>query len=237
MWQFNTELSEVIQRTPEVKSFRFPVQNQKVDYTPGQFFYVTIKVNDKDAEKHFSFSSSPTEEGYIEFTKRITGSDYSQTLATMKSGDWASVRGPAGKFILPSQKRKIAFLSGGIGITPMRSILRYITDKREDWDVVLLDGNSSESEIAFREEFDAIASRNKGVRIAYTISGPNFARGWRGKTGQINKEMVSEAIKDYKERLFYVSGPPKMVTGLKEQLLALGLPEDQIKTDSFTGYD
>jgi ferredoxin-NADP reductase len=237
MWQFNTALSDVILRTPEIKSFRFPVQGQNVDYTPGQFFYVTIKVNDKDAEKHFSFSSSPTEQGYIEFTKRITGSDYSQSLARMKTGDWASVRGPTGKFTLPSQRRKIAFLSGGIGITPMRSILRYITDKKEDWDIVLLDGNSSEAEIAFRDEFDVIASENRGLRVVYALSGPSIARGWWGKTGQINKDVVSEVIKDYGERLFYVSGPPKMVTGLKEQLLALGLPEDQIKTDSFTGYD
>jgi ferredoxin-NADP reductase len=237
MWKFPTTLSEVIQRTPEVKSFRFPIRAQNVDYIAGQFFHISIKIDGKDAEKHFSFSSSPTEPGYIEFTKRITAHEFSQALAKMKPGDGANLWGPAGTFTLPNQKRKLAFLSGGIGITPLRSILRYITDKGEIWDIVMLDGNNSLEEIVFKAEFDAISARNKFVRIMYTISGPDVPAGWQGKIGKINREMVSEVISDYKERLFYLSGPPGLVTSLNEQLLTSGVPKEQIKMDSFTGYD
>lgn len=100
MWEFDTRVSEVIQRTMSIKSIRFDARNQDVNYTAGQFFFVTIKVDGVASTKHFSLSSSPTEKEYVEFTKRITSSDYSRALDVMKPGDWAHIRGPAGKFTL-----------------------------------------------------------------------------------------------------------------------------------------
>ena len=101
MWEFETVLSEVILRTPSIKSFRFPIIAKGVRYRSGQFFFVTIKINASEAIHHFSFSSSPTEKGYLEFTKRITSSDFSQALATIRPGAWARLRGPEGSFIFP----------------------------------------------------------------------------------------------------------------------------------------
>lgn len=86
MWEYDTEFSEIIRRTPEVKSFRFPISSTRTLYQAGQFFFVTIKVKGEEALHHFSFSSSPTDEQYLEFTKRITTSDYSQALNAAKPG-------------------------------------------------------------------------------------------------------------------------------------------------------
>lgn len=143
MWDFETALVEVIQRTPAIKSFRFPVQAKGVRYRSGQFFFITINLNGNEAEHHFSFSSSPTEKGYIEFTKRITSSDFSQALDRMKPGAWAHLQGPEGDFTLPRKEFKLGFLSGGIGITPLRSMLRYTIDNKLPYDIVLLYGNAS----------------------------------------------------------------------------------------------
>jgi ferredoxin-NADP reductase len=71
MWQFDSEVAEIIQRTPSVKSFRFKIRTKNVRYRPGQFFFLTIKVHGEDAVHHFSFSSSPTDKGYIEFTGTV----------------------------------------------------------------------------------------------------------------------------------------------------------------------
>jgi ferredoxin-NADP reductase len=237
MWQFETAVSEIIQRTPQVKTFRFPIKAEYVTYQPGQFFFVTIKINGKEAIHHFTISSSPTEKGYLEFTKRITTHEFSQALANMKVGDWAHLRGPAGYFTLPEQKQKLGFLSGGIGITPMRSMLRYIADTQQKWDIILLYGNSVPEEIVFRQELDSISAMNIGLRVEHVLSGPNLPSDWKGRTGFINKDLITQVIPDYKERTFYISGPPKMVTTLEEQLFALNLPTDHIKRDSFTGYD
>jgi ferredoxin-NADP reductase len=237
MWQFESELSEIIQRTPDIKSFRFPVKAKGVRYRSGQFFFITIKVHGKEAIHHFSFSSSPTDKGYIEFTKRITSSDFSQALDVMQPGTWAHLRGPEGNFTLPQKQRHLAFLSGGIGITPLRSMLRYIAAKRLPYDVALLYGNNSFEDIAFRQELDDLAASHPNLRVEYMLSGSNLPPDWKGKPGFINRDLVGELILDSKERLFYISGPPRMVITLEAELDALGIPSAQIKRDSFTGYD
>lgn len=237
MWQFDSEVAEVIQRTPSVKSFRFKIMAKNVRYRPGQFFFLTIKVNGENGLHHFSFSSSPTDKGYIEFTKRITNSDFSQTLNILKPGDWANLQGPSGEFTLSRKYFKLAFLSGGIGITPLRSMIRYVMQKNLPYDIVLLYGNTSIEEIVFREELEEFASLNTHLRVEHILSGENLPANWTGKTGHISAELVTQLIPDFKERLFYISGPPKMVIALDQQLSGLNLASEQIRRDSFTGYD
>lgn len=237
MWQFESQVSQVIQRTPTVKSFQFPIRAKGVRFLSGQFFFLTIKIRGEEAIHHFSFSSSPADKGNIEFTKRITGSDFSQALNVLKAGDWARLRGPEGSFVLPRKQHKLAFLSGGIGITPLRSMLKYIVYKKLPYDVVMLYGNNSLEEIAFREELAELAASHPSIRIEHILSGPNVPPDWQGKTGYINSALVAELIPDHMDRLFYISGPPKMVIALEEQLTALKIPTSRMKRDSFTGYD
>lgn len=236
MWEFDTEFSEIIQRTRDIKSFRFPISDKKASYLPGQFFYLTIKVKGEDAEHHFSFSSSPTDEDYIEFTKRITASDYSQTLNVTKPGDWAYLSGPDGDFILPDKTQTLCFLSGGIGITPLRSMLRHIVANKLHYDVVLLYGNNSYEDIPFREELMELITIQSGIRVEHVLSGSNVPPDWKGKRGLINQALIRELVPDFMQRLFYISGPPKMVKALSEQVIALGVSEDNVKNDSFLGY-
>ena len=237
MWQFETEFSEIIQRTPTIKSFRFPIRTNEAPFEPGQFFFVKIKVQGLNKIHHFSFSSSPTDSDYIEFTKRITSHDYSQALDNAKQGTWADIKGPYGNFILPIQKQPIAFLTGGIGITPMISILRYILDNDPSYDIVLIYENQSHRDIAFYKELSKISDSLPAFRVEYVLSEVNSHSEWQGKRGCINQNLIIETIPDYKNRLFYISGPPKMVSSLLEQLNLIKISEQQIKRDSFTGYD
>jgi ferredoxin-NADP reductase len=237
VWQFDSEFAEIIQRTPDVKSFRFPICIKKAPYQPGQFFFLTIKINGEKAVHHFSFSSSPTDEEYIEFTKRITQHDFSQALDAMPQGSWAHLQGPQGNFILPAEGSKIAFIIGGIGITPVRSMLRYVTHQKLNYNIMLLYGNNNLEEIIFRDELDELASSRPPVKVEHVLSDPNIPSDWKGKTGLISKDLVIELVPDYRERLFYISGPPKMVMILVEQISALKVPQEHIMRDSFTGYD
>jgi len=234
---FETEVSDVIQRTGNVKSFRFRIK-EDVDFKPGQFFFVTIKVEGTERTKHFSFSNSPTEKGYIEFTKRITGSEFSGALDRLKAGDWARLKMPYGSFTFEGEYEKIAFLSGGIGITPIRSICKFATDMRLPTDIVLLYGNNKEQDIIFRQDLDEMERVNKNMRIAYTLTSQDIDRqAWHGRTGYIDEKMIKEEIPDYKERTFYICGPPKMVGSLVNVLdNKLSMQEDKIKTENFVGY-
>lgn len=237
MIEFETNVLDVIQRTRNVKSFRFKAKDY-VDFKPGQFFFVTIKIDGVERKKHFSFSNSPTEKEYVEFTKRITDSDFSKALDKLKAGDWAKLKLPYGSFIFEGEYKKIAFLSGGIGITPIRSICRYVTDIKLDTDIILLYGNDTETDIIFKDDFDSMGEMNENIHIIYTLTSPNVNKNrWQGKTGYIDDKMIKEEISDYKDRIFYICGPPTMVEGLTNILKNnLDIQEHKIKTENFTGY-
>jgi glycine betaine catabolism B len=236
MWELDTKFSEIISRTDDIKSFRFPIGGNEAPYVSGQFYMVTIKIKGTEALHHLSFSSAPTDD-YIEFTKRITASEYSQALNVAKSGDWAHIVGPFGEFILPGKLQPLCFVTGGIGITPVRSMLRYIKAKQLPFDVVLLYSNNNYNDIAFRDELLGLAELNNNIRVELILTGTDIPAGWKGKTGYINQWMVRNLVPDYAQRLFYISGPTRMVLALKDLIFGIGVPENMVKHDSFTGYD
>ena len=234
---FQTEVSDIIQRTQNVKSFRFRTE-EDVNFKPGQFFFVTIKIAGIERTKHFSFSNSPTEKRYVEFTKRITDSEFSRALDRLKIGDGAKLRMPYGSFTFEGEYEKIAFLSGGIGITPIRSICKFAADMKLPTEIVLLYGNNKEADIIFRQDLDEMCSGNKDIRVVYTLTSPDIDKqAWQGRTGYIDAKMIREEIVDYNERIFYICGPPKMVESLVGVLKSeLSTQEDKIKIENFAGY-
>lgn len=234
MVQFETEVLDVIQRTYNVKSFRFR-KKEGADFKAGQFFFVTIKINGALRTKHFSFSNSPTENGYIEFTKKLTDSEYSKALDGLKIDDWARLKMPLGSFTFEGEYKRIAFLSGGIGITPIRSICKYVVDKKIDADIVLLYGNHTAKDIVFKEDFDAMKKSYHRLKVTHILS--EAEENWRGRRGYINASVIKEEIPDYAERRFYICGPPAMVEAMKNILLnELRLAAGSIVTENFTGY-
>jgi len=237
--EFETNVIDVIQRTDNVKSFRFSIPRHiNIDFKPGQFFVVTIKIKGKEAAKHFSFSISPTEKGYVEFTKRITGSEFSWALNQLKKGDWARLKMPFGFFTFEGEHEKIALLSGGIGITCIRSICKFATDKKLPTDIVLLYSNKAENDIVFREDFARMQAENKNLKVIYTLTSSDADKStWSGRIGRIDSKTVKEEIPDFKDRFFYICGPPKMVEALKSVLSdELKLEKEKIKFEHFTGY-
>ena len=233
MTEFNSEVLEVIQRTPNVKSFRFKIDDD-IGFEAGQYFSVTIDLNGEQKSKPFSFSNSPTEKGYVEFTKRITESDFSKALNGIEPGARAKLKMPFGKFTLDDNK-KIAFLSGGIGITPIRSMCKYAVDTRRPVDMVLLYGNNTEEDIIFRDDFDEMKAKNNNLHVVYTLTDPDVCPApGTCKTGLIDACMIKEEIPDLAERIFYVCGPPGMVSCLTDILKnELGFPEDRIRIEHF----
>ena len=231
--KFETYVKEIIARTYNVTSFRFP-RPETLSYKPGQFMFVTIKADGKELSKHFSMSSSPTEKGHIEFTKKLTESEFSTALKALKKGDWARIDAPYGKFTFEGEHEKIGLLGGGIGITPLRSMCRYCTDKRLNTKITLLYGNRSESDIAFREELETMQKQNENLKVVFILNEPSG--GWKGATGVINAEMMKKEIPEYKETVFYTCGPPAMVEAMEKLIENLGLPREQLNREYFTGY-
>ncbi len=230
---FETCVVETIQRTPDIKSIRFE-KPQGFSYLAGQYIFITLGGGPDRMEKHFTLSSSPTE-SFLEITKRLTGHPFSNALAGLNSGDKVSIRGPYGEFTFQGEYDKVGMLSGGIGITPLRSIIRYSIDKELGTNIILLCSNRSESDIAFRNELEGMQREKPDIKVIETITRPEPE--WKGVTGRINAGMVKKFMPDYIERTFYTSGPPKMVEAMISLLRELGVPEEQIKQEHFYGYD
>lgn len=229
--QLETDVTQVIQRTKYAKSIRFR-RPKNFSYLPGQWISVTLDGGGQKT-KPLSLSSSPTED-FLEITKMLTGHEFSNALDALKVGDKALIRGPNGSFTFQGEYDKIGMLSGGIGITPLRSIIRYSTDTGLKTSIILLYSSRYEDNIAFKDDFDEMQMRNPNLKVINTITGP--IQNWKGLTGRINRQMIKEALPDYAERIFYMSGPQPMVDAMKAILSEMGLPEKQIKREYFTGY-
>lgn len=220
-------------RTYNVKSVR--VDFPGVPFKAGQFLQVSLG-EDKALKRYLSISNAPTETGYLEFTKRITDSEFSQRLSSLRSGDALSIQYPYGKFTYEDNPAgKIAFLSGGIGITPIRSISRFVTDRALDVDIILIYANRSINDIVFKDDFDAMAKVSSNIRVAHVLCEP--APDFKCAVGRINSTIISNQSPDYAERTFFLCGPPAMVESMKKILREeLSVPETQIVTENFQGY-
>ena len=228
--KFGMEVTQVIQRTKEVKSVRFG-RPKGFDYLPGQWAFITVDSDGEQITKPLSLSSSPTED-FLEFTKRLTGHEFSNAFAAMDMGDKATMLGPYGKLTLPENHKKICMLSGGIGITPLRSMIRYATDKELKTSIILLYSNRFEDAIAFMDDFNEMTARNPNFKAIITITRPS--RAWKGLTGRINRGLIEKNVPDYAERIFYSCGPKPMVEAMTAILIKMGLPDAQIKYEYFS---
>lgn len=231
--KFESFIKEIVPRLEGVTSFRFP-RPDKLVYKAGQYMLVTIKSGEKQMMHAFSISSSPTEPDYIEFTKKFTDSEYSNTLKALKPLDWAQIDAPHGNFTFEGEHPKIALLTGGIGITPFRSICKYCTDKQINSQITLFYGCRNPSEIAFKDDLMQMQKQNKNLKIVVTVNQADST--WQGPVGNITHNLVKQHLPDYKDHMFYACGPPGMVKAMTNMIKELELPETQLKLENFAGY-
>ena len=147
-----------------------------------------------------------------------------------------------GKFILHEDYSKPAvLLSGGIGVTSFRSMIKYATDKQLPIKIVMFDSNRDETNILYKNEFDECLKTNKNLKIIYTITGegqPPLGH-WEGEAGRIDKMMITKYVSEdeLNKSIFYICGPPAMLNALQNILNEkLKITKDRVKIEEFTGY-
>src|SRR5919202_2316169 len=184
-------------------------QSSFLDYTAGQYAFFDIGGVHNDPRgpiRHFTISSSPTEE-FVMITTRIRDTPYKKRLSSLKEGTIVKVRGPQGKFVLHEEdySKPAVFLSGGIGVTPFRSMIKYATDKQLSIKIVMFDSNRNQENTLFEKGFDEYANINRNLKIVYTIteeekqaaqdpissSSSPTKQQWTGERGRIDKAMLS----------------------------------------------
>ncbi len=232
MSEWKVKLIEKIERTEDIKSFRFE-RPKDLNYQSGQFSYFYIpKESVGELFHHFSFSSSPTEP-FIEFTTRIRESEYKQRFDELPIGTIIRVSTVLGKFILTKNFKKVAFICAGIGITAARSNIKCVIDMEADIDMILLYGNRNSKNIAFKKELELLVDNN--FKVHHILSQPEES--WMGPKGHIDAKFILEKVPDWKERKWFVSGPLAMVNTIEQILTGeICVPLEIIKEEYYIGY-
>lgn len=210
-------------------------------YTPGQYMEWTVPhktVDSRGNRRYFTVASSPTEDTLRLGIKVIpNGSSYKKALVAVNEQSVILAGQLAGDFTLSKDtKKKLVFLAGGIGITPFRSMIKYLVDTNEKRDIVLFYSNKTADEIVYQDVF-AEAAQKLHIKTIYTITDKDqIPKDWKGEEGRVSAEMIQKYVPDFKDRMYYLSGPHVMVTAYQDILKTLGIPSSHIITDYFPGF-
>ena len=209
-------------------------------FKAGQFADYTIdNPTDTDAEgniRGFSLSCSPYEED-IMFTTRMRDTAFKREMKKMKIDTEVSMDAPYGSFTLQNNTLVPAvFLSGGIGITPVRSIILQATHDKTAHKIFLFYANKTPKDAAYLDELTETQKVNANYKFIASMTDVEGSKDWKGETGFFTKEMLQKYIGDLLLPIYYISGPAKMVTSIRKTLNESGIDDDNIRTEEFSGY-
>jgi ferredoxin-NADP reductase len=232
-------LKEKIKLSADTYNFIF-TSDRPIKFKAGQYLEWTlkpVKPDDRGNRRYFTIASSPTEKEIIIGVKFYEpASTFKQSLLAMASGSKMLAGQLAGDFTLPKdQNQKLVFIAGGIGITPFRSMIKYLIDQNEKRNIIFFYANKSPNDIVYKEILDD-AQTKLGIKTIYTVSKKSSNQAWDGETGYIDAAMIKSKVPDYKERMFYISGAHSMIENFKQTLSDLGIKSSHIKTDFFPGF-
>jgi len=219
-------LKEKIQLSPDTYDFVFST-NKKIKYIPGQYLEWTLQhphPDDRGNRRYLTIASSPTEKDLqIGVKFHPDGSTYKKFLLSLDKTPIVASQ-LTGDFTLPTDRSgKYVFIAGGIGITPFRSMIKYLIDKNIKMDIILLYVNKTASEIVYRDIFD----QADWIKTIYYNT---------DTSGHFDKITFPKLIPDFKDRIFYISGPHTLVSSTENILKTLEVKSGHIKTDFFPGF-
>ena len=214
--------------------------SQRLAFEPGQYMEFTLahaKPDSRGNRRFFTLASSPTEENlHLGIRFYSNSSSFKKALYRIDGRAKIMAGQVGGDFTLPKDpRRKLVFIAGGIGITPFRSMLKYLLDMNQWRDIVLLYANRTADEIAYKDILGE-AQTKLGIKALYTLTDTKaIPRNWRGLVGRIDERMIQAMVPDYEERTFYLSGSLDMVRAYEHILKNMGVKNGQIKKDFFPG--
>lgn len=210
-----------------------PEAGARFNYLPGQFMFLTpLRPNLPPEEHPFTISSSPTQPGILSATIKSVG-DFTACVQHWQSGKHILVDGPHGKFsyLFHPHANRLVFVAGGVGITPMMSMLRFLRDTGDDRPVRLIYANRTEADILFRDELSRLESETH-LRLTHLLSNPSV--NWQGERGRISREFLSKFIDEERDATYYVCGPPALMKSIVADLQTLQIIPSRIHSETFS---
>lgn len=239
-WSGQLRVARTFAEAPGVKTFRLaPVRGAELPFMfePGQFLTVTVRAGTARVARSYSIASSPCCHGWCDITvKHVPGGVVSGHLhERVDVGALLDVSGPYGRFTFSGdESSQVVFIAGGIGITPLMSAIRYLTDQSWAGEIYLLYGATRLDSVIFRDELDLLAKRHPNLHMTLVLSNEPAA-GWPGARGHIDADTIARSVSQVASARIHVCGPPAMMDAVQAELAKLGVPAHAIHTELFLG--
>jgi ferredoxin-NADP reductase len=215
---------------------------EEFEFEAGQFFNFTLlSPGETDLEgntRTLSIASAPHERNVM-VAMRLRTTAFKRTLNSLPLGTELLLRGPFGRMTLPrNSTRPAVLLAGGIGITPLRSLVWSEAESPSARRILLFYSVRVPEEAAFLEELQEMEQYNRRYKLICTVTQPEKSRmSWLGETGRISLQLLSKWIPDLSVPIYYIAGPPGMVTGVRQMLIGAGVAEEDVRAEEFYGYE
>jgi ferredoxin-NADP reductase len=210
-------------------------------FRPGQFANFTldspIAIDAGGSTRTLSIASAPHEKDLM-VAMRMRDTGFKRAASASPIGTPFLLEGPYGNLILQRDTaRPAVFLAGGIGITPFRSMIRHATEVGSAHKISLFYSIRRVEEAAFLKELREIQELNPRFKFIPTITHPGeIPPHWRGEGGHITESMLTKWLPDFQAPIFYIAGPPGMVTGMRQMLCEADVSDDDIRAEEVAGY-
>lgn len=240
MASYKTKLIKKEEVAEGTMAFYFEKPND-FEFLAGQYITLALlnppETDDEGNSRFFSLITAPYE-NYLGVATRMRDTAFKRVLKNLPIGSEVKITGPSGSFFLQKNfSRPAIFLIGGIGITPVFSILKNITYEKLPHQLFLFYSNKRPEDAPFLKELKNLEKENPNFKLVATMTEmENSKRSWQGETDFINAGMIKKHINDLNSPIYYISGPPSMVKAIRDLLKKAGISDDSIKFEEFTGY-
>ncbi len=227
-------ITAIEDETPTIKSFTLDLDRRELGFKAGQWIDFFVTLEGAEAVGGYSITSSPAVQDRIGMAVKREDTEHPVTdwlHRAARVGDRVDVNLGGDFTYTPDEADSVALIGGGIGLTPLMSIVRSVDELAARTDLTLVYSASSPDEILFHDELEAIALRNPRVRCVFTITG-SAPESWHGHTGRIDARLLDSESIDL-AALFLVCGPPTMIRDINAMLVGLGVPEARIRYEQW----
>jgi glycine betaine catabolism B len=244
-WSGELVIARIVDETPDVKTFRLvPIDGGPLPFTyrAGQYLNLALTVDGRRVNRSYTIASSPTRDGHCEISvKRGQGAGSCHLHDAWREGQRVRVSAPAGAFVFdPASASRVVLIAGGIGVTPLLSTIRSLTDRGWSGDIHLLYSVRSAADIAFRDELTRLAARFPNLRVRFMVTrDPRPAAvdpSGLVVHGQITAETIATFVPDLRSGPVFLCGPAPMMTAMRKTLLALGVADADIRQEAFVSH-
>lgn len=239
IWKGKLRIVHLFDETPNVRTFRLAQIGSNTlpfDFRPGQFLNLQLMIDGKRVNRSYTIASSPTRTGYCEVTikREDKGRASSFLHREYKVGDLLQVTAPAGKFVFDgSQSDSVVLIGGGVGITPLMSITRYLTDLGWPGEIYLLVVVKTQSDIIFQDELHYLQKRFPNLHVKVTLTQIVPADPWPGDRGRPTCQWLKNCVPQLSTSRIYLCGPNEMMESIRQMLLEIGVDPAQVLTEAF----